>query len=149
MHRQPPPERFSLPFRYCPRREAVRVVNRSGTANDKNSFTKVAGTKRRSRNALPFRVIPERGQVPENSIEPPNKQAWRVLHKDESGSKFANDAGEFKPEPRAITVKTSPLSGERNILTRKSARDQINGPIAIGRKCSDVVMPANVRPMFR
>ena len=28
-----------------------------------------------SRNAVPFRVIPERGQRPENGIQPPNKES--------------------------------------------------------------------------
>ena len=39
-----------------------------------------------SRNALPFRVIPERGQVPENVPHSSNKETWDVLHDNPTGS---------------------------------------------------------------
>jgi len=35
-----------------------------------------------SRNNLPLRIIPERGQVSENGSHPETKQAWDVLHDD-------------------------------------------------------------------
>ncbi len=38
-------------------------------------------------------VIPARGQVSENSANPPNKDTWDVLHDDESRSYLANNSG--------------------------------------------------------
>ena len=36
--------------------------------------------------AIPFRIIPARGQVAENSVKPPNKERCDVLHEDVAGS---------------------------------------------------------------
>jgi hypothetical protein len=44
------------------------------------------GTERGSRKAVPFRVIPERGQVSKDDGHSSNKEAWGVLHEDEAGS---------------------------------------------------------------
>jgi hypothetical protein len=48
------------------------------------------GTDGRSWYAIPLRVIPERGQVPENLSERPSsvdsQEVLDVLHEDESGS---------------------------------------------------------------
>jgi hypothetical protein len=38
------------------------------------------------RDAFPFRIEPERGQVPENVSEAPIKEPWDVLHDDVAGS---------------------------------------------------------------
>ena len=50
-----------------------------------------------SRNAVPFRVIPERGQVSEYVAQPSTKQRCDVLHDDVSGSNFANDSRVLAP----------------------------------------------------
>jgi hypothetical protein len=46
---------------------------------------------------VPLRVIPERGQVSENSLNSPSKQSCDVLHDDVAGSNFANKTGELSP----------------------------------------------------
>ena len=33
---------------------------------------------------MPFRIKPERGQVPENSLKPPSKECCDVLHDDDA-----------------------------------------------------------------
>jgi hypothetical protein len=45
----------------------------------------------------PPAVIPERGQVTEDSSESPSKQGWAVFHEDEAGSNFAHDARHVCP----------------------------------------------------
>jgi hypothetical protein len=62
------------------------------------------GTNGGSWYAVPARIKPERGQVPEYSLKPPVKQSCRVFHKHVSGSKLANQAGEVLPQPRAVTA---------------------------------------------
>jgi hypothetical protein len=47
--------------------------------------------------AVPFRVIPERGQVPKNSLKPPVNESCDVFHDDEAWSYFANNSGVFRP----------------------------------------------------
>jgi hypothetical protein len=83
---------------------AVRV----GKYPDPIAF--VVGTNGSSRYALPFCVIPERGQLSENVSHPETKQAWRVFHERVPRSKLANKSGELGPEARARALKSSALS---------------------------------------
>jgi hypothetical protein len=46
----------------------------------------VRGADGGSWDTIPDRIIPERGQVSENSSHPETKQAWDVLHDDEARS---------------------------------------------------------------
>jgi hypothetical protein len=56
-------------------------------SDDPDPVTEVRGTNGRRGNALPFRVIPELGQVSENGSHPAShKEPWDVLHEDEAGS---------------------------------------------------------------
>jgi hypothetical protein len=60
----------------------------SGVGHDVDPVTEVRGTDGGSRYAVPLRVIPERGQVPEYVSEPSvsPKEPWDVLHEHEAGS---------------------------------------------------------------
>lgn len=55
-------------------------------SKDEQSLTSVGGSHVASSNAAPATVIPERGQVPENSSEPHRPMAGHVLQEDVSGS---------------------------------------------------------------
>jgi hypothetical protein len=57
----------------------------------------VGGTNVGSSQHCPAAVIPERGQVTEDSSESPSKQGWAVFHEDETGSNFAHDARHVRP----------------------------------------------------
>ena len=46
-----------------------------GVAHNPDAVSMVRGTNGGSRNAVPFRIIPERGQVPENVAKAPSKQS--------------------------------------------------------------------------
>jgi len=46
---------------------------------------------------MPLRIVPERGQVSENSSKPPPKQCCDVLHNDVLRSYLANKSGIFAP----------------------------------------------------
>src|SRR5690606_14226220 len=72
------------------------------------SVTEMRGTEGCSRYAIPLRVIPERGQVPENVSHPPNKEAWHVLQQHPSRSYHANDPSAFWPEPALIGLPEPP-----------------------------------------
>lgn len=84
-----PPERSARAF----------VLLASGVGNQEDPVTAVRGTDGGSRYAIPLRVVPARGQVPENSPEvPASKESWNVLHEDESGSYSANGSDNFRPK---------------------------------------------------
>lgn len=39
----------------------------------------------------PFRIVPQRGQVPENNVKSPRSEYWAVLHEHVARSYLAND----------------------------------------------------------
>ena len=84
------------------------------------------GTNKRCRNALPLRVIPERGQAADHLSESSvgKSEAWHVLHDDDEGSNVANDSLELGPEPPVISGAGCP-SGLRHGLTGEPAHDGI------------------------
>jgi hypothetical protein len=58
----------------------------AGVGQKKDSKSKVRGTNGGRWYALPFRIVPEGGQVSEYVSHPPNKEPWDVLQERESGS---------------------------------------------------------------
>jgi hypothetical protein len=54
----------------------------SGVGHDPNAIPPVGSANGGSRNAVPLRVIPERGQVSENCSKPSPKKCCDVLHDD-------------------------------------------------------------------
>jgi hypothetical protein len=61
-----------------------------GVGHDEDPITEVRGTNGRRRYAVPLRIVPALGQVPEDSSEPSpiasRKESWHVLHEDVTGS---------------------------------------------------------------
>ena len=80
--------------------------------NNPDAIASVRGADGRSWYAIPHSIIPERGQVSENSAHPETKQAWDVLHDDEAWSYLANETGIFRPETRSRTFEASALASE-------------------------------------
>ena len=74
----------------------------------------------------PPAVIPERGQVTEDSPKSSSKEGWAVLHEDVAGSNFANDPRHVSPQAAAGAVDASPPPGNADVLARKSSRHHIN-----------------------
>jgi hypothetical protein len=68
-----------------------------GVGNDPDAISNVVGANGASRYAVPFRIIPERGQVSENDIHPSMKQVIDVFHDDEFRSYLANKSGIVAP----------------------------------------------------
>jgi hypothetical protein len=62
-----------------------------GVGNNPDPISSVRGANGGSWDAIPRRIVPERGQASENVSHPETKQAWDVLHDDETGSKLANE----------------------------------------------------------
>jgi hypothetical protein len=80
----PDPFRLLLPFTV-------------GVGHNPESIPDMRGANVTSLYAMPFRVIPERGQVSEYVAKPSMAQICDVLHDDERWSKLANKAGVITP----------------------------------------------------
>jgi hypothetical protein len=74
----------------------------------------------------PLRIVPDRGQVSENTSKPARSEDWGVLHEDESRSHLANDTKHFTPESAAFAVDACSASGATDVLAREAARNHVN-----------------------
>jgi hypothetical protein len=74
----------------------------------------------------PFRIVPQRGQVAENSTKPPKSEHWGVFHKDLSRSYLANNPGHLPPQSASFAVDPSSLASGADVLAGKPARNHIN-----------------------
>jgi hypothetical protein len=95
-----PPDRFATAF----------VLLASGVGNNPDAVAPVRGADGRSGYAVPDSVIPERGQLSENSSMPGTKEAWHVFHNCKAGSNLANKSGELRPQTRSFTFDASSLA---------------------------------------
>src|SRR4051812_8917921 len=91
---EPPPSRSirsttrgRIEFSGTPVMSPVSFQSRAiGVGHDPDPVPPVRSANGCSRYAVPFRVIPDRGQVPENSLHSSSKESWDVLHDDVAGS---------------------------------------------------------------
>jgi hypothetical protein len=111
----------------------LSLLDALGVGHNPDAVASVRGAKGGSWYAMPFRIIPERGQVSENSVKPSTKQSCDVLHDDISGLKLANKTGKLRPETAPLAFNASTSSGERNVLAGESSDNAINGK-SIGSK---------------
>lgn len=95
-------------------------------SNEPKPVTLMRGTDIGSSQHSPPAVIPERGQVTENSSEPPSNEGWAVFHEDEAGSNFAHDPRHVSPHPAALAVNAGALAGNADILAREATRNHVN-----------------------
>lgn len=80
--------------------------------------------------AVPFRIEPARGQVPEYPVKSSRKESCDVLHKDASGSKVANGEGEVDPEAATASFNdAAPKAGEAEVLTGEASDDDVDGSV--------------------
>jgi hypothetical protein len=74
----------------------------------------------------PSRIIPQRGQVSENTSKPTRSEDWRVLHKHAARSYFADDSGHFHPEPATSAVDSLSFASRADVLAWEATADDID-----------------------
>lgn len=74
----------------------------------------------------PAAVIPERGQITQDSLESANKERWAVFHERVAGSNLANDPRHVRPEAAARAADPRALAGDADVLAREAASDHVN-----------------------
>jgi hypothetical protein len=105
----------------------VKIIARSVGAirDNEKSVAAVRGADRCRGYTIPFRIIPARGQVPENSVESPRTESCNVFHENASRSKVANGIGIATPESRPLAGDASAPAGEADVLARESPADDV------------------------
>jgi len=107
------------------RRATAFVLLASGVGNNPNPVSLVRGANGARRNAMPFRVIPDLGQVSENVSHPSTKQRCHVLQDREFWSNHANGSNNMPVESRTGAGQSGALAGERDVLAWEPACDDI------------------------
>ena len=74
----------------------------------------------------PFRIVPHRGQVPENNVKSPRSEYWTVLHEHVSGSYLANDPRHVFPHPGSLPGDACAFPGCANVLAWEAPRYHVN-----------------------
>ncbi len=108
----------------------------------------VRGADGSSGDAIPDRIIPERGQVPKNLPEPAGPERSHVLDDDRPRRNFIDDAGELGPQARARASEACTLACKAKILAGKAAAQDIDGAEVVGADGADVFMPDCFRPVL-
>jgi hypothetical protein len=136
-------------------RSEIRPIaaNFVSVGNDPEALSGMWRANRGSRYAMPLRIVPEGGQVSENSVHPSTKQLCDVFHENVVGSNLANEARVFSPKTGSLPVKTARRASPREILAREPTADDIDGNSvsakSVGCKGSDILVPFDVRPVLR
>jgi len=97
-----------------------------GVGHDPDAFSLMRRTGVASPEHSPFRIIPHRGQVAENTSKPPRSEHWGVLHEDESRSYLANDPRHLSPEAGAGAINPGAVARRADVLTREASRHHVN-----------------------
>jgi hypothetical protein len=88
----------------------------------------------------PPRIIPHRGQIPENSVESSASKEGGVFHKDVPRSHLANDSRHVRPHSASLSVDSSALAGCADVLAGKPARNHVNNSApGLSVECSRVI----------
>jgi len=132
-----------------------------GVGNNPHTFSTLRSANEGRRNVFPFRIIPDAGQVSENSAKPSawpftwaSKQVCDVLHDDVSWSKTASKTDDFAPKPASRAFCNARLfSCTANILAGKSTCDDINAGNSIGSKSlcgkgADIIVAGDIGPVL-
>lgn len=97
----------------------------SGVGNNPDSVPPVRGTNGARWYAMPFRVIPDLGQGPENDVQPSTKQRCHVLQDDVTGSNHASGSNHFPEESRTGAGKPGAGPGIGEVLAREARADDV------------------------
>jgi hypothetical protein len=114
------------------------VLLASGVGNNPDAVSSVRGTNGARRYAMPFRIMPDLGQVSENRVQPSTKQRCHVLQQRISRSNHANGSNHFPPESRTGSGKSGASAGERDVLAGKARTDDVGIGILRCRYVADV-----------
>jgi hypothetical protein len=96
---------------------------------------------------MPFRIMPDLGQVSENGSHPSTKQRCHVFQDREARSNHANGSNHFPPQSRTGSGKSGACPRKANILARKSGADDVGIRVL---RCGHVAHVGNARkPCFK
>lgn len=107
-------------------RLSVKASATVGVGHEEDPIPNVRGTNEGRGDAIPLCIVPDRGQIPENSFKSPVSERWNVLHEDVTGSYLTDDSSVVRPESASGSSDSSPSSCPGNILARESTSENVD-----------------------
>lgn len=83
---------------------------------------------------MPFRIVPERGQRPEYTVETASEEGFDVLHDDDAWSYLANESDELEEQSAARAVEARSVACDADVLTRESAAHDVDVCVPVSCK---------------
>jgi hypothetical protein len=120
----------------------------SRVGHNEEAIAAMTGAERRRRDAIPLRIVPAAGQVPENFVHPSSKEPWDVFHDDVGRSKYANEPRKVRPEPARVVLASLP-AGVADGLAGEASSDDIDGGELATAERGDVGVSLDLGPVFR
>jgi hypothetical protein len=120
-----------------------------GVGNDPDPVAPVRGANGASRYAVPLRIKPARGQVPENTVNPSGEKSSNVLDHHVPRSKLANQSCVLGPKTRAFPVEPCSLTGVGEVLAGESAGEDVDPRDGVGSDVPDIRHAKHCRPVLR
>jgi hypothetical protein len=97
---------------------------------------------------MPFRIIPERSERPEHSIQSARAKGADIFDEDVARLEDFDRFGVLEPEPAAFASEPGAFSGEADVLAGEASAQEINGFNGSPINCANISVSLNVRPVF-
>lgn len=97
---------------------------------------------------MPFRIIPDRSERPEHSIQSARAKGADVFNEDVARLEDFDRFGILEPEPAPFSSESSAFSGEANVLTGEPAAQEIDGFDGSPINCANISVSLNVGPVL-
>lgn len=111
--------RHTVPLAWCP----LTV----GVGHDEEPLSEVRGPEVRRADAGRFHLVTEFDEPGDNAVQAPPNESRDVFDDDRERLHLVDDAFELVPEAGALAAEPCAASGERHILAREPAADEVHG----------------------
>ena len=119
-----------------------------GEGNNKHALAPVRGAKGGSGKHFPFRIIPERGQIPQDDLNPSGEQSAHVFDDDVPGTHFPDESCVVEPQAAARALPDSRMfSSVGDVLTRKTAAEHVHGRQFVAFQRPHILIYGDARPV--
>ena len=119
-----------------------------GVGNNPDPITPVRGTNGASGYTMPFRIIPERSERPEHSIQSARAKGADIFDEDVARLEDFDRFGVLEPESAAFAGESSAFSGKADVLAGESSTQEIDGFDGSPINCANISVSLDVRPML-
>ena len=119
-----------------------------GEGNKKHTLAPVRGAKGGSGKHFPFRIIPERGQIPQDDLHATGEHPPDVFDDCVPGADFPNKSCVVEPQAAARPFLDSRMfSSVGDVLTRKTAAEHVHGRQFVAFQRPHILIYGDARPV--